>query len=84
METTLELIDENSFLDVLPASDYIPDHYRVITANRLAFHSHDWIEWLAFINSGTYCSEWMVIDLHKFKESVGKPKLAKGTLIVSE
>jgi len=67
METTLELIDENSFLDVLPASDYIPDHYRVITANRLAFHSDDWIEWLAFINSGTYCSEWMVIDLHKFK-----------------
>jgi len=84
METTLELIDENAFLDVLPASEYIPDHYRVNIANRLAFHAEDWIDWLAFVNSGTYCSEWMIIDLHKFKKSIGKDKMVPGVFIVSE
>jgi len=44
METTLELIDQDAnFHKVLSSSEYIPDHYRVILANRLTLEAEDWI-----------------------------------------
>lgn len=84
METTLEILNEDVYDQVLPADEYIPDFFRLLIANRLATGAKNWVHWLGFINSGTYNSQWMIVDLEKFEKSIGKPVLMKETFVVAE
>jgi len=36
METTLEILNEDIYSNVVPVTKYIPDFFRVVIANRLA------------------------------------------------
>jgi hypothetical protein len=56
METTLEILNENVYDKILKADEYIPDFFRLLTANRLAVSGKTWVNWLKYINSGTYNS----------------------------
>lgn len=56
METTLEILNENVYNKILSADEYIPDFFRLLTANRLAVSGKTWVKWLNYVNSGTYNS----------------------------
>jgi len=56
METTLEILNEDLYDNVLPVDKYIPDFMRVMISNRFATDAKSWIKWLSYINSGTYNS----------------------------
>jgi hypothetical protein len=55
-ETTLEILNENSYSLVAKDDKYIPDYMRIIINNRLAHTAADWVKWLKFVNTGTYNS----------------------------
>eukprot|EP00419_Tripos_fusus_P077957 CAMPEP_0172888406 /NCGR_PEP_ID=MMETSP1075-20121228/136334_1 /TAXON_ID=2916 /ORGANISM="Ceratium fusus, Strain PA161109" /LENGTH=93 /DNA_ID=CAMNT_0013742277 /DNA_START=1 /DNA_END=278 /DNA_ORIENTATION=- len=50
-------------------------------ANRLARSGQDWVELMRKSATGTYSSQWMVVDYNKFKP--GTPP-AEGTLFIIE
>jgi hypothetical protein len=56
METTLEILDESIYNNVVKPQNYIPDFFRVVVANRLANTAPEWVKWLSHINTGTYNS----------------------------
>lgn len=55
-ETTLEILNENSYSLVARDDKYVPDYMRIIINNRLAHTAADWVKWLKFVNTGTYNS----------------------------
>jgi len=67
METTLEILNERLYSKVLPSSSYIPDFMRILISNRNSNDGKTWIGWMNYINSGTYNSQWMIIDMEKFE-----------------
>jgi hypothetical protein len=56
METTLEILNERIYKNVLRSDKFIPDYMRIILSNRLATSTSSWVNWLKFVNSGTYNS----------------------------
>ena len=66
-ETTLNVLDQRLYSNV--TSDiYIPNCIRI---NIAAFYSKnitEWIDALTTVNSGTYSSQWMVVDYKKVDE----------------
>ena len=44
----------------------------------------EWLEYLKFINTGTYNSQWMILDYNKIKASFNKEVLENNSLIVAE
>jgi len=84
METTLEILDERVQSKILTADEYVPDFFRLLAANRLATSGKNWIHWLGYVNSGTYNSMWMVLDLEKFGQSIGQTSLLVDTFDIAE
>lgn len=56
METTLEIMNERIYKNVLQSDKFIPDYMRIMLSNRLATSAPSWSNWLKFVNSGTYNS----------------------------
>lgn len=56
METTLEILNERIYKNVLTSDKFIPDYMRIMLSNRLATSATSWANWLKFVNSGTYNS----------------------------
>jgi hypothetical protein len=54
---------------------------RIMLANRLSKTGQDWVDYMKKSATGTYSSQWMVVDYNKFQP--GKP-LQNGTLFVIE
>jgi len=71
LETTLEILNENAYSLVAKDDRYIPDFMRIMINNRLAVDAEDWVKWLRYVNTGTYNSQWMIIDMMKFEQSKG-------------
>ena len=44
----------------------------------------EWLHYLKFINTGTYNSQWMILDLNKITSSIKKTHLEPNSLIVAE
>lgn len=55
-ETTLEILNENSYSLVAREDKYIPDYMRIVISNRMANSATEWVKWLKFVNTGTYNS----------------------------
>lgn len=80
-ETTLSMLTDEPYDKLDDNSGKVPDFMRIMLANRLSKTGKDWSEWMRKSSTGTYCSQWMVVDYNKFKP--GQP-LANGTLFVVE
>lgn len=70
-ETTLEVIDIEQYSKVKKADKYIPNFLRVLSASRFSKNAKDWCESMKSDNSGTYSSQWMIIDYNKFSSIKG-------------
>jgi len=70
LETTLEILDRSLYVTDIPSADeHVPNYIRISVANRLAKNGKEWTELFKKNNSGTYNSQWMVIDLNKLKQA---------------
>lgn len=67
-ETTLEVIDINLYESVKKEENYIPNFMRVNSATFFSKNAKEWIDSFSFYNSGTYSSQWMVLDYKVFEK----------------
>jgi len=71
-ETTLEVMQENLYRYILDIKHYVPDFMRVMLANRMATNGLSWVFWLSYYNTGTYNSQWMILDLDVIERSINR------------
>jgi hypothetical protein len=64
LETTLEMLDRSVYNKINPGS-HVPNYIRISVAHRLANDAQQWTEAFRQNNSGTYNSQWMIIDTSK-------------------
>lgn len=83
-ETTLELIDIRNYVNVKPSDHYIPNFMRVLSASRFATSGREWCKIFAFSNSGTYSSQWMILDYNVFKQIKGTNKMTPHLVYMME
>lgn len=76
---TTNSIYNRSVYDANSATNSVPTWIRVIVANRMASEGADWANYFSQFNSGSYNSQWMVLDYKRY--SPGQP-LQQGTLWV--
>jgi len=61
-ETTLSIPSKQNY----PTSQTVPDFIRIMAANRLSSTAEDWVRNMVDSATGTYSSQWMVMDYKKF------------------
>jgi len=83
METSLEVIDPAAWDNVLtfPANPHIPNFVHIMATNRMAKSSAQWARMFSLVNTGTYTSQWAVVD---YKQFVSGNKILDNTLWVVE
>jgi len=84
METTIDVVDSKLFEYVKSADKYVPNFMRVLAATRFSKNANEWINNFKQLNSGTYSSQWMIIDYNIFKEIRGTDKTPKNLIYVAE
>lgn len=62
------MIDIMAYANVKPIEQYIPNFMRVLSATRFAKTAKEWCQIFAFRNSGTYSSQWMILDYNVFNK----------------
>jgi len=80
-ETTISMLTDEPYDKLDDKADSVPDFMRIMLANRLAKTGQEWVDLMKKSATGTYSSQWMVVDYNKFKP--GKP-LENGTLFIIE
>jgi len=80
-ETTLSMLSDEPYDKLDNNNERVPDFMRIMLANRLARTGQDWVELMRKSATGTYSSQWMVVDYNKFKPGVAPNN---GTLFVLE
>lgn len=83
-ETTIVLIDISHYKQVKPSDKYIPNYMRVLAASRFAKSAKEWCKMFGIWNSGTYSSQWMVMDYNIFKQIKGTNKSFKEMIYMIE
>lgn len=76
-ETTLNIPKEQEF----PAGGHAPDFIRIMASNRLSSSGDEWVRFMADSATGTYSSQWLVMDYKKFTPGSSLPD---GTFFVLE
>jgi hypothetical protein len=61
-ETTLSIPKKQDY----PTSQTVPDFMRIMAANRMSANAEDWVRNMQDSATGTYSSQWMVMDYKKF------------------
>lgn len=59
------------------SDESIPNFMRIAVANQLAIDGPDWMFWYKEYNTGTYNSQWMILDYKKFENDINKYKLSE-------
>ena len=73
METTIEVIDINLYKQMkLEYKHYIPNFMRVLLASKTAKNNKEWLTLFRKNMSGTYSSQWMILDYKIFNTIIGK------------
>lgn len=80
-ETTISMLTDEPYDKLESNDEMVPDFMRIMLANRLAKTSHEWADLMRRSATGTYSSQWMVVDYKLFEP--GSP-LKNGTLVVLE
>mmetsp|Transcript_57612 Transcript_57612/g.122525 ORF Transcript_57612/g.122525 Transcript_57612/m.122525 type:complete len:657 (-) Transcript_57612:52-2022(-) len=68
MDTTLIILDERAW-EKVPMSPTLPNFLHVMATNRLARTAPDWAAQFLSGLSGTYTSQWIVVDFNQFTPS---------------
>mmetsp|Transcript_80355 Transcript_80355/g.260328 ORF Transcript_80355/g.260328 Transcript_80355/m.260328 type:complete len:648 (-) Transcript_80355:83-2026(-) len=76
-ETTLSIPNQQHY----PPTAGVPDFIRIMAANRLATNGEAWVQSMAGSATGTYSSQWMVLNYQKFTPGSEPPD---GTFFVLE
>jgi len=61
-ETTLNIPQSQQY----PVGTRLPDFVRIMAANRVASDGESWVRSMSETATGTYSSQWMVVDYNKF------------------
>jgi len=73
MDTSIEIL--NPFIwdkvEGFPAKPHIPNFVHLMITNRLAKNGAHWTRLFSTQNTGTYTSQWMIVDYNRFK--AGQP-----------
>jgi hypothetical protein len=77
-------MQESLYKDILEVKQYVPDFMRVLQANRMAQSGLSWVFWLSYYNTGTYNSQWMILDLHLIQQSLSSSTLLPNSFIIME
>jgi hypothetical protein len=80
-ETTISMLTDEPYDKLDDNGTTVPDFMRIMISNRLAKTGLEWTNLMKKSATGTYSSQWMVVDYNLFKP--GKP-LENGTLFVIE
>jgi hypothetical protein len=80
-ETTVSMLTDEAYDKLDDSGSKVPDFMRIMLANRLAKSGDQWSEYMKRSASGTYSSQWMIVDYNKF--TAGQP-LHAGALTVLE
>jgi hypothetical protein len=68
-ETTLNIPKDQHY----SASASVPDFIRIMAANRLSASGEDWVSSMTDSATGTYSSQWLVVDYKKFTPGASLP-----------
>ncbi|CAD7942194.1 unnamed protein product [Amoebophrya sp. A120] len=83
-ETTISLLSDEPY-DKIDDKFGVPDFLRIMVANRVAGSGPEWIESMESSKTGTYSSQWMVVDTKKFTKTrggLGPKHGTRGTALV--
>jgi len=80
-ETTISMLTDEPYDKLEDSNTSVPDFMRIMLSNRLAKTGQDWVDYMKKSSTGTYSSQWMVVDYNKFKPG---EQLQNGTLFVIE
>jgi hypothetical protein len=83
-ETTIEIIDVTHYKHVKTSDKFIPNFMRVLVASRFAKSAKEWCKMFAVWNSGTYSSQWMILDYNNFKQIKGTNKSVNNMIYMME
>eukprot|EP00405_Crypthecodinium_cohnii_P018229 CAMPEP_0206465068 /NCGR_PEP_ID=MMETSP0324_2-20121206/27600_1 /ASSEMBLY_ACC=CAM_ASM_000836 /TAXON_ID=2866 /ORGANISM="Crypthecodinium cohnii, Strain Seligo" /LENGTH=663 /DNA_ID=CAMNT_0053937837 /DNA_START=47 /DNA_END=2036 /DNA_ORIENTATION=+ len=81
-ETTISMLTDEPYDKLDDSKSELPDFMRIMVANRLARSGREWVDLMTKSSTGTYSSQWMVVDYTSFKPGSGS--LEPGTLMVLE
>lgn len=85
LETTIEILDKDIYKKSAKSSDnHIPNYIRISISNRLSNTGKEWTEYFKQNNSGTYNSQWMIIDYSTLESKRETGENPKGLLYVME
>lgn len=80
-ETTVSMMSDEAFDKLDDEGDSVPDFMRIMIASRLATTGQEWAGLMDKHATGTYNSQWMVVDYNLFEAG---SELKNGTLWVLE
>jgi len=80
-ETTVSMLTDEPYDKLDDTKTQVPDFMRIMIASRLAKTGPEWAQLMEKSSTGTYSSQWMVVDYKAF--TPGHPVL-NGTLTVVE
>lgn len=81
-ETTISMLTDEPYDQINDnSSGALPDFMRIMLANRLARTGAEWVDLMSKSSTGTYSSQWMVVDYNHFEPG---SSLKPGTLTVLE
>lgn len=66
-ETTVSMLSDEPFDKLDDNGTFVPDYMRIMIANRLAKTGKEWVDYMQRSATGTYNSQWMVVDYNLFK-----------------
>ena len=85
LETTIEILDRElySLVDVSP-KNHVPNYIRIFIANLMADSGKQWVDIFKRNNTGTYNSQWMIIDysiIDKFRKSKDNVRYSNSSVL---
>merc|ERR1719321_1554682 len=80
-ETTVSMLSDEAFDHLDDNGTFVPDYMRIMISNRLSKTGEEWVDYMKKSATGTYSSQWMVVDYKLFKPG---ENLQKGTFWVLE
>jgi hypothetical protein len=83
-ETTFEILNNESLWNFVKPNQSVFEFIRVIVSNRLSKCGQEWTQNFSKYNSGTYNSQWMIIDFNKFEIGVKPQQLQDNLLWICE
>lgn len=80
-ETTVSMLSDSAFDKLNESSLAIPDFMRIMISNKLAKNGKEWVDYMTKSATGTYNSQWLVLDYNLFKPN---EQIKNGTFWVLE